>query len=294
MDRFVFGNMRSSTSDTGWNKPFQHGLPFKWPFPKQLIDKMPRWYRIQSTFVSWGVWAMARITVARLNEMRTHNMNTFYDLWKRRGTQPLLTVANHDSCFDDPGIWGAIPWSEMKQHLLKWRWAPCAAELCFTTPLQIKCFSLGRCIPIIRGHGVYQQAIDYCIERLNANEWVHIYPEARVNADHQRIRFKWGVGRVMAESSTMPIVLPIAHVGMDDVMPNTSPYYLRRGKKVTMLVGNPVTGLQELCDRLRAEHATPREIRKALTDRVQEEMYKLQDQAKEIHRQWLSESGALR
>jgi len=222
--------------------------------------------------------------------MRTHNMGQFYDLWTKRGDVPLLTVSNHNSCFDDPGIWGAIPFSEMRHRWLKWRWAPCAAELCFTSPFHVKMFSLGRCVPICRGQGVYQQAVDYCLERLNVNEWVHFYPEGRVVVEGEgNVRWKWGIGRLMAEASQMPIVLPIVHVGMDKVLPNKSPYILRKGQKVTLLYGEPITGLAQLRDELRAQNASPREIRKALCDVVQNETYKLQERANALHAQWLAE-----
>lgn len=32
-------------------------------------------------------------------------------------------------------------------------------------------------IPIIRGDGVYQKAVDYCIALLNEGGWVHVFPE---------------------------------------------------------------------------------------------------------------------
>lgn len=42
-----------------------------------------------------------------LNRTKVHNKNIINNVLENRPKQvPLITVSNHHSCFDDPGIWG--------------------------------------------------------------------------------------------------------------------------------------------------------------------------------------------
>lgn len=65
----------------------------------------------------------------------------------------------------------------------------------------------------------FQPAIEFCIERLKLGEWVHIFPEGRVNVEQEELRYKWGVGRLVARAHdcAAPLVLPVWHEGMDQV-----------------------------------------------------------------------------
>ena len=59
---------------------------------------------------------------------------------------------------------------------------------------------------------------------LNRGAWLHLFPEAKINDTKTFIRLKWGVGRLVADSDETPIVLPFYHYGMDEILPNKTPY----------------------------------------------------------------------
>ncbi|CAH1101617.1 unnamed protein product [Psylliodes chrysocephalus] len=161
-----------------------------WIIPK-LRSPTSLW-KIASTLTVVAVGLFSKILIHLLNRTKVHNKNIINNVLENRPKQvPLITVSNHHSCFDDPGIWGTL----RLKHLLNsrvMRWSLAAHDICYTCAQHAYFFSLGKCIPVIRGNGVYQDAVDFCIEQLAKGSWVHVFPEGKVNMTKENMRLKWG------------------------------------------------------------------------------------------------------
>ncbi|XP_076684655.1 tafazzin, phospholipid-lysophospholipid transacylase isoform X2 [Andrena cerasifolii] len=252
----------------------------KWIIPK--LRNPTRLWKIASSITVAAVGIFSKIIIDWLNKTTVYNKHIINRALDHRPKNvPLITVSNHFSCFDDPGVWATLDY----RHLLdrrKIRWSLTAHDICFTNTWHSYLFMLGKCIPVIRGAGVYQEAMDFCIEKLASGDWIHVFPEGKVNMNKESMRFKWGVGRLIWESPVTPLVIPICHLGMDEVLPNEPPYRLKLRKKVTMNYGNPID-FNELIQELRASKASDMEARKAITDRLQEEILRLKTATEELH-----------
>lgn len=104
----------------------------------------------------------------------------------------------------------------------------------------------------------------------------------KVNMTKENMRLKWGVGRMIYESPVTPIVIPIWHMGMDEVLPNEPPYILKLRKNLTFNYGNPID-FSEIVKALKDRKATDVEARKEITDRIQMELLKLKAETEILH-----------
>uniref|UniRef100_A0A1B0BEA5 Tafazzin family protein n=1 Tax=Glossina palpalis gambiensis TaxID=67801 RepID=A0A1B0BEA5_9MUSC len=257
-----------STPSTPLTPPTHIPYDIDWIFPRMLRPS-GFWYVVsQITIFAVGLFSKIVLGVSReasdigvaekedkdskarhvlMNKTHVYNKQRLIDaIGKRPPGTPLVTVSNHYSCFDDPGLWG-------------------------------------KCIPIIRGNGVHQSAVDVCIQKLKLGEWVHVFPEGKVNMTKEEMRLKWGVGRIIYESPRVPIILPMWHEGMDSVLPNTEPYYLKFGKKVTLNVGKPID-MNDFIEDLKFRGVKEIVARKLITDKIQDVFHKLRLETEELHR----------
>jgi monolysocardiolipin acyltransferase len=165
--------------------------------------------------------------------------NEAYSAWlaalrsRKEGT-PLITVANHASTYDDPGLMGSIVPFDIVAHPKKMRWGICTQDVCFKRPFLHAIVSAGQALPIRRGGGIDQPLLLDVARHVSAGHWVHVFPEGRVIQSGQlgldpltkrseseiksKGRLKWGVGKLIAHSASTPIIIPMYHTGMQQVM----------------------------------------------------------------------------
>ncbi|KAM3959467.1 tafazzin, phospholipid-lysophospholipid transacylase [Aphomia sociella] len=268
------------------------GYDIGWIIPR--LRNPGRLWNCASSITLAVVGLFSKIIIEFLNKTTVYNKEILTRAVYRPEGVPLLTVSNHHSCFDDPGLWGVLDCVALVRGS-RMRWSLAAHDICFTNALHSYFFALGKCVPVVRGAGVYQPAIDFCIERLMRGEWVHIFPEGRVNVDKEHIRFKWGVGRLVEAASARgrpPLIVPVWHEGLDRVLPNQEPYILKFRKRVFLHVGEPIQ-IHHLLDRLKQANATEEETRKAITERIQDELVRLRERTHALLRRAAGGDGLL-
>ncbi|KAK8996207.1 hypothetical protein V6N11_076454 [Hibiscus sabdariffa] len=145
---------------------------------------------------------------------------------------------------DDPLLWGFKGFPSVDSKLA--RWALAAEDICFKNSFLTYFFRLGKCIPITRGGGIYQEHMNEALRCLDNGAWLHTFPEGKVCQEDAPIRrLKWGTASLIVRSNVTPIVLPMVHCGFQEVMPEK--YFLDRrppfplcNKKIRIMIGEPL------------------------------------------------------
>lgn len=79
----------------------------------------------------FAVGIIFTVVMRIMNKFRSHRREALLNaIFKRPKGQGLLTVSNHQSFFDDPGIWAAVlPWWRIRPDRL--RWSLCTEDVFF-------------------------------------------------------------------------------------------------------------------------------------------------------------------
>jgi len=165
----------------------------------------------------------------------------------------VLTVSNHISVLDDPCALSAAMPLRTFLNAGTTRWTLGASDICFKNPVQGAFFRKGQVIETFRSSadpkkaGIYQDAIDEAIQKLDQGKWLHVFPEAKVHQapDKALLRFRWGVARVLMETKNDFEILPIWLQGFDDLMPleRDFPRFIPRfwRTRIRIVIGAPIT-----------------------------------------------------
>ena len=112
----------------------------------------------------------------------------------------------------------------------------------FKDPLMSWFMRRMKCIPVRRGEGVFQPAMDQIIAALKEGGCVRVFPEGTRTRSGTLGHGRPGVGRVLYETGAT--VVPCFHRGLDQVLPIGS-VVPRVGKRVEVLIG-PAFSVEDL------------------------------------------------
>ncbi|KAL7555102.1 hypothetical protein ACHAWF_018728 [Thalassiosira exigua] len=104
-------------------------------------------------------------------------------LGERAPGQGMITVSNHRSLFDDPGVVSCLLPLPVAIQPKYNRWAICSQEYCYNDALPglVKGYiGAGQVLPICRGGGIDQKLLLDFGRHLACGEWCHMFPEGGV------------------------------------------------------------------------------------------------------------------
>ncbi|CAM9426508.1 unnamed protein product [Scytosiphon promiscuus] len=201
-------------------------------------------------------WILFRFLLKGLNKVECDNRQGLLDAVLDRGDRGLLTVSNHMCVYDDPGLWSAILpfWRTGRK---KMRWALCTDDIYNANPVLRNILEAGRTLPIRRTRGMEQPLFKVFFDKLERGEWGHIFAEGAIRQPWRFGKgepilgdFKAGIGRLLLRSKDPPLVLPMYHIGMHQIVSETPIHKRGRGKltsilpkvgrKVRVYVGEPI------------------------------------------------------
>lgn len=190
--------------------------------------------------------AASRLVMRGFNRVRVHD-GAVLDATRvaaREAGRGLLTFSNHVSLFDDPFVTTCV----MSAHWPTARWIAADAVNFFGNAVLAKIFSAVKCVPVVRGAGLDQPGMEFLATRLEAGEWVHVFPEGgRTRDPAARLRRPFKPGMALLVQRCRPLLLPFHHHGMERVLP-IGAWIPRVGNPVDLRFGQVTDSAAGLAD----------------------------------------------
>ncbi|XP_030474497.2 uncharacterized protein LOC115691898 [Syzygium oleosum] len=212
---------------------------------------------------------MCHVFMHGLNRVQVYGVEKLHDaLLHRPKHKSLLTVSNHVASVDDPFVIASLLPPSVLLDAQNLRWTLCATDRCFSNPVTSAFFRSVKVLPVSRGEGIYQKGMDMAVSKLNSGGWVHIFPEGSRSRDGGRTigSAKRGVGRLVLDADSIPMVVPFVHTGMQDIMP-IGANFPRIGKTVIVLIGDPIH-FDDLLNMEGLEHVSRGKLYDAVASRI--------------------------
>ncbi|MFH0882665.1 MAG: lysophospholipid acyltransferase family protein [bacterium] len=223
------------------------------------LRRMRRWTRGPlNRFLSWLIQMMIAVPtflfLRLFNKVHVHNRRNL-----RIIDPPYMLISNHLTMFDDIFIdsYVFMPWAIFNLKYFPWH-APEEKNF-FLGPIVAWFMKKAQCIPLTRGHGVFQPGMTRLKELLQGNAIVHIFPEGTRSRSGDINQGQVGVGR-LAYQAKCPVI-PLYHEGTRDLLPIGS-HRLRTGERMEIIVGDPI----DMSDLYAREDS--REVYQTIADRM--------------------------
>ncbi|KAE9026717.1 hypothetical protein PR003_g11296 [Phytophthora rubi] len=222
-------------------------------------EVFPEWLHDVARVPIFGAATLAsKVSLQLLNRTTVEGAELLIQQLEQRpkGTA-VITVSNHSATVDDPAVFATMmPW----RFAWPWngRWSLASQEYCYTKGKLLSAVFFGaKTLPVKRGAGVDHQMIQAIFDKVQEGAWVHIFPEGKIvqrealggrpSPRREEIgRLKWGVGKLIARATTRPIVVPVYHCNMEQLMPQDEQNRLisivpRTNLDLGVVVGEPLS-----------------------------------------------------
>ncbi|KAH7463175.1 N-acylphosphatidylethanolamine synthase [Phytophthora ramorum] len=222
-------------------------------------ERFPEWLHDVARAPLFGaVTLVSKFYLQLLNRTTVEGADLLVQQLEQRpeGTA-VITVSNHSATVDDPAVFANImPWRYAWPR--NGRWSLASQEYCYTKgKLLSAVFFAAKTLPVKRGAGVDHQMIHAIFDKVEEGAWVHIFPEGKIvqreplggrpSPRREEIgRLKWGVGKLIARATKRPIVVPVYHYNMEQLMPQDEQNHLisvlpKTNLDLGVVVGEPVS-----------------------------------------------------